>query len=157
MSGEYVGSSTQSGATDVFGHKYLGGSGKTLEHAIKKDIGCKVRSVELNLPQRCAAHLASMTDLDEAVLVGKSAVRAAVGGVSRVMMTINRVSNNPYSIEIGTVNVHEVANKQKMIPMSFINEEGNGVTDECIEYLFPLIQGEADIRYKDGLPVHIII
>lgn len=156
-SGEYVGSSTQSGATDVFGHKYLGGSGKTLEHAVKKEIGCKVRSVELNLPQRCAAHLTSKTDLDEAVLVGKSAVRAAVGGVSRVMMTIKRVSNNPYSVEIGTVNVHDVANKQKTVPVSFINEEGNGVTDECIEYLFPLIQGEADIRYKDGLPVHVII
>ena len=155
--GSYVGSSTQSGATDVFGHKYLGGSGKALEAAIKKEIGCKVRSVELNLCQRCASHLASKTDLEESVLVGRSAVRAAAEGASRVMMIINRLSNDPYSVEIGKVNVHDVANREQPVPDKFINEEGNGVTDECIEYLLPLIRGEASPEYKDGLPVNIII
>lgn len=155
--GSYVGSSTQSGATDVFGHKYLGGSGKALENAIKDKIGCKVRSIELNLCQRCASHIASKTDLDESVLVGRSAVHAAAEGVTRVMMTIKRTSNSPYSIEIGTANVDEVANKEKTVPSEYINAEGNGVTDACLEYLLPLILGEVDTEYKNGLPVHIVI
>lgn len=155
--GNYVGSSTQSGATDVFGHKYLGGSGKALENAIKERIGCKVRSIELNLCQRCASHIASKTDLDESVMVGKAAVHAAVEGASRVMMSINRVSDAPYKVEVGTVNVHDVANKEKTVPDEFINAEGNHLTDACIDYLLPLIQGEVDIEYKNGLPVHIIL
>ena len=155
--GRYVGEATQSGATDVFGHKYLAGSGKTLEHAVKNAIGCKVRSVELNLCQRCASHLASKTDLEESVLVGRSAVFAATEGATKVMMTINRTSNDPYTIDIGTVNVDNVANYEQLVPDKFINAEGNGVTDECIEYLLPLIKGEASPEYKDGLPIHFVI
>ena len=91
------------------------------------------------------------------VTVGKSAVHAAVNGASRVMMSINRVSDAPYRIEVGTVNVHDVANKEKIVPDEFINAEGNHLTDACIDYLLPLIQGEVDIEYKNGLPVHIIL
>ena len=80
--GTYVGESAQSGAVDVFGHKYLSGTGKALEIAVKAKFGCKVRSVEINLPQRCAAHLRSKTDIDESVMIGKSAVSFAVNGVS---------------------------------------------------------------------------
>ncbi|MBQ8005741.1 MAG: diphosphate--fructose-6-phosphate 1-phosphotransferase, partial [Clostridia bacterium] len=155
--GRYVGEADQSGATDVFGHKYLSGSGKTLEHAVKNAIGCKVRSIELNLCQRCASHIASKTDLAESVLVGKSAVMAASEGASRVMMTIERISDSPYSVQIGKTDIDDAANKEKLVPDSFINTEGNGVTDECIEYLLPLIKGEAQTTYKDGLPQHFII
>lgn len=155
--GDYVGSANQSGATDVFGHKYLSGSGKTLEYAVKDAIGCKVRSIELNLCQRCASHIASETDLSESVLVGKTAALAAAEGASRVMMTIDRVSDTPYKVEIGNVSVSEVANKVKLVPREFINEKENGVTDACVDYLLPLINGEPDIRFEDGLPVHFII
>ena len=81
-SGKYVGEGTQSGVADAFGHKYLSGTGKALEIAVKEKLGCKVRSVELNILQRCASHIASKTDLDESVLVGKSAVFSAEKGES---------------------------------------------------------------------------
>lgn len=157
VDGRYVGEGTQSGAVDIFGHKYLSGTGKALEITVKNEIGCKVRSVELNLPQRCAAHLASDTDLCESVCVGKAAVQAAAEGVTRCMMTILRVSDAPYRAEIGYSDVSEIANKTKWVNDEFINERGNNVTDECCRYLLPLIAGERNCAFRDGLPVHIIL
>ena len=89
--GHYVGEGTQTGAVDVFGHAYLAGTGKALEMALKAEIGCKVRSVELNLPQRCSAHVASGVDLAESVTVGKHAIKAAGEGISGHMMLFERV------------------------------------------------------------------
>lgn len=155
--GRYVGEGAQSGAVDIFGHKYLAGTGKALEMAVKSEIGCKVRSVELNLPQRCAAHLASDTDLCESVCVGKAAVGAAYDGVTRVMMTILRAEGEEYTTYIGCSDVFEIANKIKKVDDRFINEKGNHVTDECCRYLLPLIEGERTVTYKNGLPVHIIL
>ena len=154
--GHYVGEGTQTGAKDAFGHAYLAGTGKALELAVKAEIGCKVRSVELNLPQRCAAHLASKTDLDESVMLGKAAVNAAEEGVTRQMMTMQRVSNEPYSIEYWHSDVSEIANKIRTVDDAFINEAGNHVTDACCRYLLPLIAGEAACKYDAGLPVHLI-
>lgn len=153
--GTYVGAS--SGAIDVFGHKYLAGCGKTLEMLVKKEIGCKVRSIELSLPQRCAAHIASATDLSESEAVGESAVSAALSGESGIVMTIERVSNEPYTVRYGSAPAEEIANKTKYVPSEFINADGNGVTDECIKYLLPLIRGEATPEYGNGLPVQIIL
>ena len=155
--GRYVGEGKQSGATDVFGHRYLAGTGKALEMAVKDEIGCKVRSVELNLPQRCASHLASATDLRESVCVGKAAVFAAIDGVSREMMTINRVSESPYAFEISHSDIASIANKVKAVPREFINEQGNNVTDECLSYIMPLIEGETHPEFAHGLPVHIVL
>ena len=129
--GTDVGAGTQSGAADVFGHKYLAGTAKALEMAVKAEIGCKVRSVELNLPQRCASHMASAQDLAESVAVGKEAVRAAVEGVSCEMMTIQRTGNDPYTYRIGHADVEQIANRIKYVDDAFINEAGNGVTDAC--------------------------
>ena len=155
--GRYVGEGTQSGAVDIFGHKYLSGTGKALEITVKNEIGCKVRSVELNLPQRCAAHLASDTDLCESVRVGKAAVKAAAEGVTRCMMTILRTTDTPYTAEIGHSDVSEIANKTKWVEDAFINARGNNVTDACCRYLLPLIAGERKPLFRDGLPVHIIL
>ena len=155
--GRYVGEGAQSGAVDIFGHRYLAGTGKALEMAVKSEIGCKVRSVELNLPQRCAAHLASDTDLCESVRVGRAAVKAAADGVSRVMMTILRTSEQPYATEIGHSDVSEIANLIKKVDDDFINAESNHVTDACCRYLLPLIAGERQIAYCGGLPVHIVL
>lgn len=155
--GRYVGEGTQSGAADVFGHRYLAGTGKMLENVIKEKIGCKVRSIELNLPQRCASHLASATDLEESVRVGRAAVEAAIGGQSRVMMIMERASSDPYSIEIGCADIADIANRVKCVPSEFINARGNRVSDDCCRYLLPLIQGERSCVYRDGLPVHCII
>ncbi len=155
--GTYVGEGAQSGAVDIFGHKYLSGTGKALEIAVKNEIGCKVRSVELNISQRCAAHLASETDIDESVRVGRGAVFAAAQGVTRRMMTILREDKETYSSIINHSDVSEIANKVKHVDGKFINERGNNVTDECCKYLLPLIVGERKNKYENGLPVHIIL
>ena len=155
--GHYVGEGTQTGAKDAFGHAYLAGTGKALELAIKAEIGCKVRSIELNLPQRCAAHLASAQDLHESVLTGKFAVETAGQGISRQMITARRVSTEPYLITFEPKDVSEIANKIRYVDDAFINADGNHVTDECCNYLLPLIQGEVNCKYENGLPVHIVL
>ncbi len=155
--GHYVGEGTQSGAVDAFGHAYLAGTGKALELGVKAEIGCKVRSIELNLPQRCAAHLASETDLCESVGVGRAAVRAALEGVSGEMMSICRVSDQPYEVTFTHADVSKIANQIRTVDDAFINAEGNHVTDACCAYLLPLIKGEPEILYRDGLPMHITL
>lgn len=154
--GTYVGSAAQSGAKDTFGHAYLAGTGKYLEGVVKKELGCKVRSIELNLPQRCAAHLASATDIAESVLTGKTAVSAAVCGTTAHMMVAMR-TDDPYHIEISSSPVSEIANMVKKVPDSYINEAGNYITEEGIRYLAPLILGERTPKYEYGMPVHFVI
>ncbi len=155
--GRYVGEGTQTGVKDAFGHAYLAGTGKALELAVKAEIGCKVRSIELNLPQRCAAHLASAQDLYESVETGKFAVETAVQGITRQMITVRRVSNDPYLITFEPRDVSEIANKIRYVENLYINVEGNHVTDACCNYLLPLIQGEVKCKYENGLPVHIVL
>lgn len=155
--GKYVGESAQSGATDVFGHKYLSGTGKALEIAVKEKIGCKVRSVELNILQRCGSHIASLCDLTESVMVGKAAVEAAVSGVSGEMMTLERISDDPYTVVAGHADIKTIANQVRCVPDAFINERGNNVTDACIRYILPMIAGETHPAYEMGLPKHFVI
>ncbi|MDY3845303.1 MAG: 6-phosphofructokinase [Eubacteriales bacterium] len=152
---EYVGASAKK---DVFGHKQLSGAGKVLESLVKENIGCKVRSVELNISQRCAAHIASLTDINESVDIGKNALAYALDGVSGHMMIIRRVSGaGAYKTEISSSPVSEIANKVKSVPLDFINGRGNNVTKKCTEYLRPLIMGEAYPEYENGIPAHFVI
>ena len=153
--GEYVGSGKQSGVVDVFGHRYLAGTAKTLESLVKTEIGCKVRSVELNLLQRCSAHILSATDIRESVRVGERSVEYALDGETGIMLVYVRVPGDEYKIEISRVDISDVANKVRFVPSSFINEEGNNVTRECIDYISPLVLGEKEIKYQNGVPVHI--
>jgi len=144
----------QSGATDVFGHKYLSGVGKYLEHTVKKEIGCKVRSVELNVMQRCSSHICSKTDIDEAERIGRQALHAALDGNTGVMMYFRRVSDMPYAVSIEMTQATNIANLEKMFPTEWISPEQNQVTDAAIPYFLPLIQGEVDIFMDNGMPVH---
>ncbi len=155
-SGEYVGSSGQSGVKDVFGHKYLSGTGKTLEHLVKEHFGCKVRSVEINILQRCAGHLLSETDINEAFETGAYSLSLALSGKSGVMPAVTR---NPgeYSVTFDFCDVARVANKIKYLPPEFINENGNGITEECKKYIEPLIQGEIYPKYEKGIPEYFIL
>ena len=155
--GQYVGASAQSGAVDIFGHAYLAGTAKSLERMVKDKFGCKVRSVELNLPQRCAAHIASKTDITESVTIGKAAVFAATEGVTREMMTFKRSESEPYSVCVEHYDVSKIANQVKHVPVEFINAEGNGVTDECCRYIQPLTVGESYPEYKNGMPEFLVI
>ena len=156
--GRYVCESGDGGATDVFGHKALSGAAKTLELAVKDRFGCKVRSIELNLPQRCAGHLLSKTDISESVAIGKEAVRVtSEDGVSGDMMIFERVSNEPYSCVVSHKKVSEIANMVKGVPSEYINAEGNFVTKECCEYILPLIEGEDRPTFNKGIPSYIIL
>ena len=140
---------------DAFGHKYLSGVGKWLEGYTKEHIGCKVRSIELNVMQRCSSHIASLTDLNEAERIGREAVKAALTyGESGVMMAFRRISNNPYRVEIVTADISKIANQEKKFPREWINPEGNNVTVDALNYFLPLIQGEPQLEFRNGIPVH---
>ena len=150
--GRYVGE-TGERAVDVFGHAAsLSGAGKALEGAVKAKFGCKVRSIELSLPQRCASHIASATDISDSVSIGRAAVHAACDGVSGKLMIYKRVSNAPYKCEMSYADIDLVANKVKGVYDEYINERANGITAACAEYILPLIEGEAYPEYENGLP-----
>ena len=155
--GRYVGEGLGGRKIDAFGHVALSGAGKVLEQLVKDQLGCKVRSIELNLPQRCAAHLASKTDIYESVEVCKAAVSAAIEGKTGIMMTINRAEGDRYSVYYDSADISGIANGVKQVPSEFINAEGNEVTEECIKYLAPLILGEVYPEYENGIPKHIVI
>ena len=152
-SGNYISASEQS--VDTFGHSQLSGAGKTLEFLVKEKLGVKVRSIEVNVLQRCAAHLASKTDLMESVELGKKAVALSEEGVTASMVTMNRVSDDPYTIEYGYAEIKNIANEARSVPAEWINAAGNDVTQELIDYLTPLIQGESNVTYENGLPVYM--
>ncbi len=155
--GEYVGAGIHSKTVDVFGHQQLSGVGKVLEQLVKEKIGCKARSIELSLTQRCASHIASLTDIKESEMVGSGAVSLALSGKSAVMATIERKDGDTYSSSFGFADVSDIANAVKAVPEEYINNDGNGITAAGIEYLRPLIQGELDIEYENGLPKHVVI
>lgn len=144
----------QSGAEDVFGHKYLSGVGKCLERLVKSRIGCKVRSIELNVMQRCSSHISSATDIEEAERIGRHALRAALDGNTGKMMYFRRVSDVPYAVTIEMTDAANIANLEKKFPKEWISPEQNQVTDAAISYFLPLIQGEVNIFLKNGMPVH---
>lgn len=152
-SGNYISASEQS--VDTFGHSQLSGVGKTLEFLVKEKLGVKVRSVEINVLQRCASHLASKTDLDEAFALGNKAVALSEEGVTASMVTMNRVSDNPYCIEYGYAEIKHIANEAKSVPLEWISDAGNDIKQPLLDYLAPLIQGEVDVTYQNGLPVYM--
>lgn len=155
--GTYLSDALQSHAEDVFGHKILAGVARFLEEILRQEIGCKVRSVELNLMQRSASHLASQTDVIEAVRVGRVAAAFAVEGGNREMACLKRIAEEPYQSEISFVPLDTVVHDVKKVPLEWISPEGNDVTQEMIDYLLPLIQGEIPCQYQNGIPVHFHI
>ncbi|MEG1946349.1 MAG: 6-phosphofructokinase [Lachnospiraceae bacterium] len=150
--GQYISEQVQSGAVDAFGHSYISGSAKMLEALVREAIGCKVRTIELSLLQRCAGHIASAIDIQESKMLGMKACQCAVEGKSGMMASITRTNSKPYEISITAVPVNKVSNLEKKVPMSYMNEECNDVTQEMMDYLVPLIQGENSVLYEDGIP-----
>lgn len=144
------------GATDVFGHAIHSGTGKILENMVKDRFGCKVRSIELNVLQRCGMHLASKTDIEESFAVGKAAVEASVKGLTEKMMVYKR-QDNPYTITIDAMDVREIANLEKKIPIEWITPDYHDITEELYNYLLPLVNGEVEIPYEDGIPHYLDI
>ncbi len=151
--GSYITSSKS--AVDDFGHKQLSGAGKTLELLVKENIGVKVRSIELNVLQRCSAHLASKTDLEESFAQGEKGVALSEEGITAAMVCINRISNHPYTVSYDHAPIQSIANGAKTIPKQWINDRGNDIAPEMLEYLTPLIQGEAAVSYANGIPSYM--
>jgi 6-phosphofructokinase 1 len=151
--GEYISAST--GQLDNFGHAQLSGAGKTLEYIVKDRLGVKVRSIEVNVLQRAAAHMSSLTDLKESVELGKHGVKFAEEGVTGAMVVLNRTSNAPYTVDYSYATISDIANEAKEVPKEWINDSHNWVTDEMIEYLKPLVIGEPELEYENGLPVYV--
>lgn len=151
--GKYI--SASSGAVDNFGHSQLSGAGKTLEYLIQGRLDVKVRSIELNVLQRCSSHIASLTDLEESFCQGQHGAALAAEGNTGLMVTIQRVSDEPYQVAYGSAPVCEIANGVKEVPAEFISPEGNDVAEGILAYLRPLVQGEPKIRFEQGVPCYL--
>lgn len=138
--------------TDTFGHKMLTGCGKYLENRVKERLGVKVRSVELNVCQRCSTFAQSLTDAREASMAGSFGVEAALKGETGKMVSFVRASGSSYGISCSLVDVNEVCNQEKTVPLGWITKEGTDVGQEFIDYALPLIQGNPALPMKNGLP-----
>lgn len=144
---------SKDGAVDAFGHKQMGGAGAFIASEIKEKIGAKTRAIELSLLQRCAAHCASQTDIDEAILAGREAVRLATEGHTDKMVAFERNSKSlPYVNMIKAIPLTDVANTEKKFPMEWINENKNGIKRDFLPYALPLIEGETKLLWQSGLP-----
>ena len=155
--GEYICNVAGDGSKDIFGHVNLSGTARVLAAYLKKELGIKTRAVELSTLQRCASHLASATDVEEAFSAGAKAVYAAADGHSGEMVLLKRTGDMPYECVCDTYDVHKIANLAKIMPDSMINEAGDYVTDEFINYALPLIKGEVTQFITNGLPGHLLM
>lgn len=149
--GKYISASDEK--LDNFGHVQLNGAGKTLEYLLADKLDVKVRSIELSVLQRCGEHIASQTDLDESFHSGEKAVKLALKGVTASMVVMKRLT--PYAIKYKSAPIKGIANEAKSVPREWINEAGNDVTGDMISYLLPLIQGEAETTYVNGIPSYL--
>ena len=145
-------SEAKTSATDGFGHAQLGGLASMLAETVKQKLGAKVRGIELSLLQRCGSHLASKTDVEEAYLAGQAAVEAAAEGFTDKMVAFQCTRDGSYACKTVLEPLDIVANFEKKVPRAWINEAGNGVTQEFIDYVLPLIQGETDAPKENALP-----
>ncbi|MGI6095034.1 MAG: 6-phosphofructokinase [Lachnospiraceae bacterium] len=142
---------------DAFGHKQLQGTASYLATFLSGELGIKTRSVEFSTLQRCASHLASRTDVDEAFMVGGAAIKASDEGKSGQMILIKRDSDDPYISDTDIYDVHDIANAEKVVPEEWVNEDHTYVTEEFISYVKPLTQGDVFPITVDGLPKHLVL
>ena len=152
--GNFLDDNSKYAKKDAFGHVLHSGTGKMLESLVFKEFQCKVRSIELNVLQRCAMHIASKTDLDESFVIGQKAIDTALANKSGHVMGFKRISNNPYQVDYISSDVRKIANLEQKIPTEWINKDGNNITQELYDYLFPLIQGEVNVNYQTGIPAY---
>ena len=154
-SGRFICEYASEAQTDTFGHKMLTGCAKILEGYLKNRFGVKVRSVELNVNQRCSGLISSLCDIEEAAEAGRFAVKSALEGASGQMVTLNRQPGPDYHMVPGLTDAEAVCNKEKTFPSEWITPDGCGIRPEFISYALPLIQGEPPRRTKDGLPCYL--
>ncbi len=143
------------GGQDAFGHAQLGGVATTLAQMVKDELGLKYHYAVADYLQRSARHIAAATDVEQAYALGKAAVELALAGESAVMPVIVREPGDSYIWRVGTAALSDAANVEKTMPLSFIREDGFHITPEAVNYLLPLIQGEAYPPYHNGLPRYV--
>ncbi|MCI9446281.1 MAG: 6-phosphofructokinase [Lachnospiraceae bacterium] len=153
--GNFISEDSVETALDQFGHKILNGCGSYLQSLVKRELGVKVRSVEFNVSQRCSSNCLSATDLEEAVTAGSFAVQAALKGETGYMIAFNR-KDGDYGMECALVDVNDVCNKEKTVPLEWITDDGSNLSQDFIDYAAPLVAGECERPMKDGLPVFAI-
>ena len=145
--------SKAAGATDAFGHKQMGGAAAFLAAELNTRLGVKTRGLEFSLLQRCGAHCGSRTDIEEAYMMGCEAVKAAISGVTDKMVAIERISDcDGYRVKPILLNLDVVANAEKKFPLEWITAEGNGISSAFFNYVLPLIEGEPEIKWENGIP-----
>lgn len=155
IDGEYIAAAGYSNCVkDAFGHVQLGGAGDVLKSFVKEEIEPRVKLVQFDVLQRAATHCASASDLKEAECAGRIAVQFAIKGETGKMIAYKCYRDKEYNCELKAVDVSKVANKEKKIPRNWINARGNFVNKECLDYMRPLIQGEIEGNYCDGLPAY---
>ena len=148
----------EQGPRDAFGHAQLGGVAPVVANMVKEALGYKFHWAVADYLQRAARHIASASDLEQAYALGRAGVEMALAGKNAIMPTIERISNNPYQWQVGSAALADVANVEKTMPLDFISEDGFGITQECRDYLYPLIQGEAYPDYDDrGMPRYVVL
>ena len=147
----------EQGTRDDFGHAQLGGAAPVVANLIKDALGYKYHWAVADYLQRAACHLASNSDVEQAYALGEAAVEMALEGKNSVMPAVVRTSNNPYTWEIGSGELKDIANVEKMMPMDYISDDGFGITEACREYLQPLIEGENYPPYKNGLQDYVVM
>lgn len=152
--GNYVSASAK---TDAFGHPSLGGTAEYLQGLIEQATGIKAKTTKLGYAQRAAAHCSSKNDNDEAFLSGTAAVKAAVKGESGKMITLLRADSNEYKVETGLADLKEIANQVKAFPLQWINEDGISLNYQFNKYATPLINGEVQVPFENGLPSFVRI
>lgn len=140
---------------DAFGHKQLSGVGSYLAAMISDKTGIKARAIEFSTLQRCASHVVSRTDADEAYNAGYLAAKKAFEGCTGCMITIKVESRAPYLVSYSHFDIHQIANVERKVPLEWITEDGTYVSDEFIAYARPLIMGEIDPYYSEGVPQHL--
>lgn len=145
-------SEAKTSSTDGFGHAQLGGLAHRLAGIVSAATGAKVRGIELSLLQRCAAHCASATDIEEAFQCGKVAVESALRGETGKMVGMVCKRDGGYSVSYELFDLRRVANAEKKIPLEWITSDNAYVTDAFIDYCTPLLEGQTALGYEDGLP-----
>ena len=140
---------------DTFGHKMLTGCGEILENYIRNQFGVKVRSVELNVSQRCSGMIVSGQDMKEAEEAGAFGVRSALDGVNGMMVAFKRACEEPCLMECFLADVNEICNKEKTFPAEWITKGGTDIGPEFLSYVLPLIKGEAERKIENGLPLYL--
>ena len=155
--GRYVAELSDALSVDPFGHKNLTGTARYLCSLLAHRLHTKTRAVELSTLQRCAAHLSSLTDIEEAYRCGGAAAQAAFDGRTGVMIALRRVSDNPYLCVTEPMDIHGIANLEKTVPLDWIDAQGYRIRAPFLDYALPLIKGEPSQTYVRGMPGHLTL